>query len=174
MPQELATVVHNTSVSARRAGALLVSILILAAAGWAGRWWWGATHPHIPADTPSGWVPGVVVAAGHRTPLAEPFGIAIGPDGAIYVSEGGDSCAIRRVTPDGDVQLLAGGRRGFADGRGAAAAFDTPSHLAVGPDGALYVADTGNHAIRRVTPDGEVSTIAGDGTPGGGDGPGAG
>jgi sugar lactone lactonase YvrE len=118
-------------------------------------------------------VPAVVVAAGHRTRLSEPFGIALGPDGSIYVSEGGDAPEIRRVTPDGDVQPLAGGRRGFADGRGSSAAFDTPSHLALGHDGALYVADTGNHAVRRVTPEGDVSTIAGDGAPGSGDGAGA-
>ena len=113
------------------------------------------------------------MAAGHRTPLSEPFGIALGADGVVYVSEGGDTPAIRRVTPDGDVQILAGGRRGFADGQGASASFDTPSHLAMGRDGVLYVADTGNHAVRRVTPDGDVTTIAGDGTPGAGDGPGA-
>ena len=137
-----------------------------------GRWWWRATHPLVPPDTTAGWVP-AVVAAGHRTRLSEPFGIALGPDGSIYVSEGGDAPAIRRVTSDGDVRPLAGGRRGFADGRGSSAAFDTPSHLALGRDGALYVADTGNHAIRRVTPEGDVSTIAGDGAPGGGDGAGA-
>ncbi len=97
--------------------------------------------------------------------------MAIGPDGAIYVSEGGDAPTIRRVTPEGDLQPFAGRRRGFADGRGSAAAFDTPSHLALGADGTLYVADTGNHAIRRVTPEGEVSTLAGDGMPGDGEGP---
>jgi streptogramin lyase len=150
---------------------LLVPILILTAAGWAGRWWWRATHPREPADTLAGWVPAVVVAAGHRTPLSEPFGVAVGPDGAIYVSEGGDAPTIRRLPPEGDLQPFAGRRRGFADGRGSAAAFDTPSHLALGADGTLYVADTGNHAIRRVTPEGEVSTLAGDGTPGDGDGP---
>jgi sugar lactone lactonase YvrE len=160
-------------VSVRRIGSIILTILILAAAAWAGRWWWRATHPLVPAETPPGWVPVVVVAAGHRTPLSEPFGIALAPDGAIYISDGGDAPAIRRLRPEGDVQTIAGGGRGFADGKGSAAAFDTPSHLALGPDGAIYVADTGNHAIRRVTPEGAVSTIAGDGTPGTGDGPGA-
>ena len=156
-----------------RALALILTILILATAGWAGRWWWRATHPVVPADLPAGWVPAVVVAAGHRAPLSEPFGIALGADGVFYVSQGGDAPAIRRVSPGGDVQTLAGGRRGFADGQGSSASFDTPSHLAIGRDGVLYVADTGNHAVRRVTSDGEVTTIAGDGTPGAGDGPGA-
>ena len=160
-------------MSVRRVSALIFTILILTATGWAGRWWWRATHPLVPADTTPGWVPAVVVAAGDRRPLSEPFGIAVGPDGAIYLSEGGDMPAIRRVTADGDVETLAGGTRGFADGPGSSAAFDTPSHLALGRDGALYVADTGNHAVRRVTPEGDVSTIAGDGTPGSGDGPGA-
>src|SRR5262249_42662069 len=52
---------------------------------------------------------------------------------------------------------------GFRDGRGAEARFDTPCGIAVGADGALLVADTGNHRIRRVTPDGEVTTVAGTG-----------
>jgi sugar lactone lactonase YvrE len=66
---------------------------------------------------------------------------------------------------------VAGGTRGFHDGVGSTAAFSTPSGLALSPDGALYVADTGNHAIRRMTPDGSVSTVAGDGVPGYADGP---
>lgn len=159
-----------TSTWRRRTLAILSVALILAAAAWTGRWWWRATHPIVPADTPSGWVPTLVVAAGHRAPLTEPFGVAVGPDGAIYFTQGGDTPAIGRVTNGGEVEWVAGGTRGFADGRGTAAAFDTPSHLAIGRDGILYVADTGNHAIRRVTPAGDVSTIAGDGTPGGGEG----
>src|SRR5690554_7041252 len=49
--------------------------------------------------------------------------------------------------------------------------FHTPSALAIDAHGNLYVADTGNHAIRRVAPDGSVTTLAGDGTPGFSDGP---
>jgi DNA-binding beta-propeller fold protein YncE len=59
------------------------------------------------------------------------------------------------------VTLFAGGHAGFADGLGAAAAFDTPSALAIDRLGNLYVADTHNNAIRKVAPDGAVSTLAG-------------
>src|SRR5205085_2442622 len=50
---------------------------------------------------------------------------------------------------------------GNDNGTGAAARFDTPSGLAVGPNGAIFVSDTGNHTIRRITSDGTVSTLAG-------------
>ena len=69
------------------------------------------------------------------------------------------------------VRTLAGGARGFADGTGEAARFDTPSALAVDAQGRLYVADTGNHAVRRIAVDGTVITLAGNGTPGDTDGP---
>lgn len=160
-------------MSVRRASAVLLAVLILGAAGWAGRWWWRATHPIVAEQTPPGWVPAVVIAAGHRAALHDPFGVALSANGIVYVTVGGDAPAVGIVTADGDVQTLAGGTRGYADGAGAAAAFDTPSHLAVGPDGTIYVADTGNHAIRRVTPGGHVSTVAGDGISGAGDGHGA-
>ena len=63
-------------------------------------------------------------------------------------------------------QILAGcGAPRHADGVGAAAAFHAPNGLAADADGYLYVADSGNHTVRRVSPDGEVSTIAGDGCP---------
>jgi murein DD-endopeptidase MepM/ murein hydrolase activator NlpD len=70
------------------------------------------------------------------------------------------------------VSTLAGGEYGFADGVGEAAKFGTLSALAIDAQGTLYVADTGNNAIRRITPDGRVSTIAGDGVAGYQDGPG--
>lgn len=70
------------------------------------------------------------------------------------------------------VSTLAGGEYGFADGVGAEAKFGTLSALAIDAQGTLYVADTGNNAIRRITPDGRVTTIAGDGVAGYQDGPG--
>ena len=106
-----------------------------------------------------------------RARFSEPFGIAAAPDGTIFVADAGDAHRIRRISTDGNVSTIAGGSIGFSDGLGTSAAFSTPSGLALGPDGTLYVADTGNHAIRRITPNGEVSTLAGDGGPGYADGP---
>ena len=70
---------------------------------------------------------------------------------------------IRRVTPAGVVTTIAGspGNPGSSDGSGSSARFFSPRGIAVGRDGNLYVADTGNLTIRRVTPDGEVTTISG-------------
>ncbi|MEB3198809.1 MAG: tetratricopeptide repeat protein [Candidatus Sericytochromatia bacterium] len=69
------------------------------------------------------------------------------------------------------VRTLVGSRPGFADGLGRAARFDRPQGMAVSPDGQLYITDTGNHRIRRVSPDGKVVTVAGAGVPGWLDGP---
>ncbi len=93
--------------------------------------------------------------------FSDPFGIAVGPDGAVFVADAGESQRIRQVSIDGMVTTVAGSTAGFADGTGAAARFETPSGIALGADGALYVADTGNNAIRRVTAAGVVSTVAG-------------
>jgi DNA-binding beta-propeller fold protein YncE len=90
-----------------------------------------------------------------------PMGMAAGRDGAIFVADTYNDRI--RVIRDGQVRTLAGGEQGFSDGTGAAARFDTPCGIAVAADGSLLVADTGNHRIRRVTMDGEVTTIAGTG-----------
>jgi sugar lactone lactonase YvrE len=105
-------------------------------------------------------------AAADRARFSDPFGVAIDAQGTIFVADAGDTNTIRRVTPDGSVSTLAGGAIGFADGSGSDARFDSPSGLAIDPHGVLYVADTGNNAIRRVAPDGSVTTLAGDGQPG--------
>jgi streptogramin lyase len=115
---------------------------------------------------------GVLDGAAAQSRFSDPFGVAVDPRGVVYVAEGGDSNRIRRIDKNGTVSTFAGGREGFADGPGAAAAFHTPSALALDSFGNLYVADTGNHAIRKISPDGSVTTLAGDGQPGDADGQG--
>jgi DNA-binding beta-propeller fold protein YncE len=92
-----------------------------------------------------------------------PGGLAIGPDGSLYVADRLND-TIRRISPSGVVSTLAGdpiGLAGFVDGPGAQARFDFPSHLVVSATGTVYISDSGNHAIRRMAPDGTVSTLAG-------------
>ncbi|HEX6622889.1 MAG TPA: NHL repeat-containing protein [Pyrinomonadaceae bacterium] len=137
------------------------------------------------APTPLGWHAAVSTLAGDGAPgtrddaqssrasFADPFGLAVGADGTLYVSDGGESNRIRRLAPDGALTTLAGGAEGFADGAGTAASFNTPSGLAIDAEGNLYIADTGNNRVRRVTPEGQVSTVAGEGTAGHADGPAA-
>ncbi|MFC5513893.1 gluconolaconase [Massilia jejuensis] len=113
---------------------------------------------------------GVLDGAPAQSRFSDPFGVAVDTRGVIYVADGGDSNRIRRIERDGTVSTFAGRREGFADGSKAAAAFHTPSALAIDRFGTLYVADTGNHAIRKIAPDGSVTTLAGDGQPGNADG----
>jgi len=96
--------------------------------------------------------------------FATPCGIAADSAGNVYVA---DNHCIRHISPDGEVRTIAGqpGTPGFADGQGAAAMFNTPLDLAIDGEGNLIVADCMNHRIRRVTPQGDVVTIAG-GPPG--------
>src|SRR5689334_17819744 len=128
-----------------------------------------------PVPTLIGWKAHVTTIAGDGSPLvlSDPFGVAVAADGTIYVADAGESNRIRKISPDGSVTTLAGGSEGFADGAGTSASFNTPSALALGPDGNLYVADSGNNRIRKITPGGTVSTVAGNGTAGYVDGPAA-
>lgn len=90
-----------------------------------------------------------------------PAGIVVDPAGNVYVADANNQ-RIRKVSPRGDVTTLAGsGNKGWADGAGAAASFFEPKGLALDNDGNLFVADTGNHLIRKITPAGVVSTLAG-------------
>ena len=102
----------------------------------------------------------------------QPRDAAIDGLGNIYVTD--DNNTIRKITPAGLVVPFAGsGDIGFADGTGAAASFANPTSLAVDQAGNVYVCDNNNAAIRKITPAGVVSTIAGNGTVGFADGTGA-
>ena len=91
-----------------------------------------------------------------------PSGLAVGPAGNLYVADAGNH-TIRLVTPAGTVTTLAGmaGSPGSADGPGSAAQFCDPHDVAVDRAGNVFVADTGNQRIRKVTTAGTVETIAG-------------
>jgi sugar lactone lactonase YvrE len=91
-----------------------------------------------------------------------PSGIAIDSSGNLYVADTGN-CIIRKISTNGTVTTLAGTARscGTADGQGAVARFGIPAGIAVDSSGNVYVADTGNSIIRKVTPAGAVSTLAG-------------
>jgi sugar lactone lactonase YvrE len=101
-----------------------------------------------------------------RAQFSDPFGVAVGGDGTLYVADAGSAHRIRRISPDGRVFTVAGAVAGFLDGPSYVARFNSPSGLAIDAAGNIYVADTGNNAIRRVAPDGTVTTVAGDGTAG--------
>lgn len=93
--------------------------------------------------------------------FSNPWGIAVGPQGDLYVADSFNG-AVRKVTPEGAVTTLAGnGTKGFLDGQGTAARFEYPCGIAVDAAGTLYLADTSNNAIRKVTPGGEVTTWVG-------------
>lgn len=106
--------------------------------------------------------PGVLgVADGKPGKFRFPSGLAINKaTNEIYVADT-NNCEIRKITPDGVVSTLAGSfATGSADGTGSAARFDFPMAIAVAPDGMIYVADTYNNAVRKITPEGTVSTLA--------------
>jgi hypothetical protein len=110
-------------------------------------------------------VPGSTDATGAAARFNSPRGIATDSAGNVYV---GDTLnfTIRKITPKGEVTTLAGtaGVFGSADGIGAAASFNFPNGVATDGDGNVYVADTNSPAIRKITPAGVVTTLAG--TPG--------
>lgn len=109
--------------------------------------------------------------------LFGPEGLTLDSQGNIYVADTLNN-RIRRISPGGMVTTVAGSGPGTAygfdgalvDGPAGIARFNDPSDVAVDAEGALYVTDRLNHVIRKITPDGQVSTFAGSGQPGGTDG----
>ncbi|AWO00530.1 gluconolactonase [Chitinophaga alhagiae] len=108
----------------------------------------------------AGFVNGAAAAARFRLPWKSAADAA----GNIFVADRDNHC-IRKITPDGTVSTFAGkGTAGFADGDRTTAMFNQPLDVTVDAAGNIYVADNLNHRIRKITPDGTVSTLAGDGT----------
>ena len=103
-----------------------------------------------------------------EAPFFSPRGIAFGPDGGLYVAQS-SLAQIQRIVPDGSFSTVAGsGTHGFGGDNGPAteASLRFPSGVAVAADGTTYIADAGNNRIRKVDPDGTITTVAGDGTRG--------
>lgn len=105
---------------------------------------------------------GIADGTGSAARFGFPVGIAVDAGGTLYVADASNH-TIRKVTSSGVVTTLAGtvGQIGMTDGTGTAAQFNQPNGVAVDKSGSLYVADTFNHAIRKVTSDGVVTTVAG-------------
>jgi len=99
---------------------------------------------------------------GTNAKFNSPYGITIDDEGVLYVTDEGNM-KIRYIKSDGSVGTIAGSSQGLRDSnRGSTAQFRYPRGIDIGPDGALYVADTFNHRIRRVDiRTGRTSTFAG-------------
>ncbi len=107
--------------------------------------------------------------------LVGPSGLDVGPDGSVYIADTGNE-RVRKVDPNGVITTVAGngtaGEPGgsfgeevtvHGDGGPATAATVTPSDVALAEDGSLYIAEDDNKRIRRVAPDGTITTVAGQG-----------
>lgn len=115
----------------------------------------------LAGDGTKGFAPG----AGTAARFAGPYAVAVDSGGTVYVADTDNDC-IRKITPAGQTTVFAGspGNTGSADGIGNAARFYSPRGIAVDGAGNVYVTDSLNHTVRKITPAGAVTTLAG--TPG--------
>jgi len=101
---------------------------------------------------------GTTDAKGDRARFTQPTAVTIDGNGDLYVLDG---AAIRKITADGTVSTIAGsGINGYQDGGASEAQFNNPCGTAVDKNGNVYVSERNGHNIRKITPDGVVSTYA--------------
>jgi len=122
---------------------------------------------------PSNSLDTVSAGTGTGALLQNPRGVAVDSDGRVYVSDTGNN-RICKVISGGILETIAGAaslagpliyRKGFINGTGTEASFNSPTALCVDLKGNIFVSDTQNNAIRKITPSGKVSTVAGNGQP---------
>jgi sugar lactone lactonase YvrE len=101
-------------------------------------------------------------AVGKEARFFEPHGLIADGAGNFFVADSGNS-TIRKITPDGTVTTIAGvaGMRGSNDGTGSEARFKFPTDIAIDDQANLYVVDSDDHTVRKITPDAVVTTLAG-------------
>lgn len=98
-----------------------------------------------------------------KAKLSDPTGLAVAPDGTIYIADQSNH-RIRCISPDGVISTFAGaGMRGYGGDNGPATKAELywPTNLAIAPDGSLFFSDQGNYVIRRISPSGIITTVAG-------------
>ncbi|RCH55711.1 hypothetical protein DJ568_07445 [Mucilaginibacter hurinus] len=121
----------------------------------------------------SGIAPGFANGNTANAKFNRPLGIVSDASGNLYIADS-ENHMVRKISKNGNVTTLAGSiKAGKADGKGEAAGFGKPYGLAIAKDGSLYVADNTNNNIRKITPDGLVTTLAGSGAAGSANGVGA-
>jgi len=103
---------------------------------------------------------GFADGTGTSAKFNNPFGITIDSNDNLYIADSANS-RIRKITSAGVVTTVAGGTAGFADGVGSNAQFQAPAGIVVTQDNILYVADQKNNRIRKIMPNGVVSTFSG-------------
>jgi sugar lactone lactonase YvrE len=101
-------------------------------------------------------------ASGSSARFNAPTGLAVDASGNVFVCDAGNH-VIRKITANGTVTTIAGspGISGSTNANGSNARFNSPHGITLDPAGNLYIADSGNHAIRKISPDGDVSVFAG-------------
>jgi sugar lactone lactonase YvrE len=132
------------------------------------------TTPSSQVSTLAGYgAPGSTNGKGTSARFYNPYGVTVDSSGNVFVADT-DNGKIRKITPDGVVTTFAGGGSTFTDGTGTSASFSGPYGITINLTGTFFVADTGGLKIRKITPEGVVTSLAGiSGYPGSTDGAGA-